>query len=305
MYLLAEADQTYRELVSQLSGEKFSFSSSMTEHAPIRGLRIHRERLPPGRRASGAHAHSHREECVFVLKGTVVAHEGTKQLSISAGDFAAFPNGLHAAHFVENRGDIDAEFLVIATNPAKDAVAFDGKHWLPPVLESERLRLRPLTLDDATAIFTYAQNPNVSRYTLWEPHQTIADSEDFIRSYALTNYATGVAEPWAVTLTGYPDQVIGTIGCFWASEKSKSMELAYALDEKYWGRGLVAEAAKVVIPFCFEYYKLHRIQSQCKAENIASRRVMEKAGMSYEGTLRCALNHRNRHWDMVQYAIIR
>jgi ribosomal-protein-alanine N-acetyltransferase len=305
MYLLPEKEQAFRELISSSTGEHFSFSSSMTERAPIRGLRIHRERLPIGRKASGAHAHSHREECVYVLKGTVVAHEGTEQLTITAGDFAAFPCGLSASHFIENRGSMDAEFLVIATNPSKDAVSFDGRHWLPPVLYSDRLTLRPLQLSDATSIFEYAQNPNVSRYTLWEPHQSLADSEAYIRSYAWPNYAIDVPEPWAITLKEQPEKVIGTIGCFWVSERAKSMELAYALHEKHWGQGLVAEAAQIVIPFCFEYYKLQRIQAQCKAENLASKRVMEKSGMTYEGTLRKSLFHRDRHWDMVQCAIVR
>lgn len=55
---------------------------------------------------------------------------------------------------------------------------------LPP-LTTPRLHLRPLTLADGPAIFAYAQDPEVSRYTLWEPHRTEADSEGYIRDYAL------------------------------------------------------------------------------------------------------------------------
>lgn len=82
-----------------------------------------------------------------------------------------------------------------------------------PLLNTARLVLRPLTLADAPAIFAYAQDPEVSRYTLWEPHRTQADSETFIRDYALPRYAEGLPEPYGVTLRG-DERVVGTVGCF-------------------------------------------------------------------------------------------
>lgn len=170
--------------------------------------------------------------------------------------------------------------------------------WKPPVLETARLILRPITLKDASAIFEYASNPKVAEYTLFDAHKTIQDSFSFIKDYIFNHYSKQVPEPFGITLKENPEKVIGTVGCFVISKPSKSMELAYAMAEDQWGKGLMTEAAIAVMDYCFKEYGLKRIQARCKAENIGSRRVMEKAGMIFEGTLKSAQFHRGRFWDM-------
>lgn len=177
--------------------------------------------------------------------------------------------------------------------------------WQPPVLNTDRLLLRPIELKDAKSIFSYAKNPNVCRYTLWEAHNTEQDSLNYIRDYVFKYYRKGVPEPFGIALKQEPEKLIGTVGCFWVLQSAKSMELAYALAEEYWGQGLVAEASLAVMDYCFKEFGLNRIQARCKAENSASARVMEKIGMSYEGTLKSASFHRDRYWDMKYYAKIK
>lgn len=174
-----------------------------------------------------------------------------------------------------------------------------------PTLETSRLILRPLELSDAESIYAYAKNPKVSEYTLWEPHQSVTDSLSYIKDYAFRYYAEGTPEPFGIALKSNPGRVIGTVGCFWVSKDSRSMELAYALDEEHWGKGITSEASEAVLDYCFKTYGLKRIQAQCKAENKPSARVMQKVGMTYEGTLKSALFHRGRHWDMCYYALVR
>ncbi|MCM2282398.1 MAG: GNAT family N-acetyltransferase [Bdellovibrionaceae bacterium] len=181
----------------------------------------------------------------------------------------------------------------------------ESSTWSPPTLKTERLLLRPLSMTDASAIFEYAQNPNVSRYTLWEPHTTVKDSEAYVLDYALPYYRNNTPEPLGITLNGDPTKVVGTVGCFWVSKTAKTMELAYALAEPLWGKGLVAEASHALMDYCFKEYGLSRIQARCKVENQASARVMEKIGMKFEGTLRSAIFHRERYWDMHSYAVLR
>lgn len=176
--------------------------------------------------------------------------------------------------------------------------------WQPPTLETARLVLRPIALTDSNSIFEYAKNSNVSKFTLWEPHLTLEDSLDYIKNYILPYYAEGVPEPFGITLKEQPEKVIGTVGCFWTSKQSKAMELAYALSEQHWGKGLVAEAAQTVSDYCFKEFSLKRIQARCKTENIASARVMQKIGMSFEGTLKSSIFHRDKFWDMHYYAKI-
>lgn len=176
------------------------------------------------------------------------------------------------------------------------------RNWKPPTLETSRLILRPIRLADAESIFAYAKNPNVCKYTLWEAHQSIKDTLSYVKNYIFDYYSNGVPEPLGITFKENPQTVIGTVGCFWTSNQAKAMELAYALGEEHWGKGLVAEAAHSVMDYCFKEFSLKRIQARCKDENKASRRVMEKIDMTYEGTLKSAIFHRNKFWDMIYYA---
>jgi [ribosomal protein S5]-alanine N-acetyltransferase len=89
-----------------------------------------------------------------------------------------------------------------------------------------------------------------------------------------------------------------------APEHSRA-ELGYVLAQEYWGTGLMPEAVRRVIRFCFERMDLNRVEARCLAENVASARVMEKAGMSYEGTLRKREYIKGAYRDMKMYSILR
>ncbi len=177
--------------------------------------------------------------------------------------------------------------------------------WSPPTLKTQRLLLRPLTKEDAPSIFTYAKNPKVSQWTLWEEHKTIKDTLTFIEHYAFEYYRRECPEPLAITFTDAPDIVLGTVGCFWADKTAQSMELAYAIAEEHWGKGITVEAAQALIQHCFSNYKVKRIQARCKSQNVASQRVMQKLGMQFEGTLRSFVFHREQYWDVHFYALLK
>lgn len=99
--------------------------------------------------------------------------------------------------------------------------------------------------------------------------------------------------------------MIGTIDFVWWKQVHRSAEIGYILSPDYWGKGLAAEAANELIKFGFNKMDLVRIQAKCFAEHIASQRVMEKAGMNYEGTLRKELFIKEKHRDIKLYSIVR
>ena len=177
--------------------------------------------------------------------------------------------------------------------------------WTPPHLETPRLRLRPLRLTDVDDVFAYASNPNLTRYTLWDTHRTREDSFRFVHNYAQSRYEEGHADPLGLILKDGPDAVIGTVGVFWNTRENRALELGYALAEPYWGRGLIAEAGRAVIDYAFASTDALRVQAHHMAENVASGRVLEKLGLTREGTLRQALWHRGRAWDIVVYSLLR
>jgi ribosomal-protein-alanine N-acetyltransferase len=177
--------------------------------------------------------------------------------------------------------------------------------WTPPVLTTDRLILRALKESDAEAIFRYSSNPNVARYTLWEPHRSVEDGKQFVHEYAFKKYADNNPEPFGITLKSNPDEVIGTMGCWWNPKNHLCMEMGYALSENFWNQGIATEAAKVVRDYCFENYDVNRIQAHHQSENTASGRIMQKIGMKLEGTHRQRIFAKGRFWDMVVYAILR
>ena len=177
--------------------------------------------------------------------------------------------------------------------------------WRPPILETERLYLRPLDENDADAVFAYAGNPNMTHYTLWETHRSRDDSLLFVRDYAYSRYCERVPEPLGMTLRERPDWVIGSLGCFWVSKPNAIMELGYALSERYWGQGLVVEAARVLLDYTFTEYPVERMQARVVVENRASHRVLQKLGFVFEGNQRAALFRRGKFWDVAYYSVLR
>ncbi|OCA91005.1 GCN5 family acetyltransferase [Bacillus sp. FJAT-27225] len=171
-----------------------------------------------------------------------------------------------------------------------------------PVLETERLLLRKITPADADDIFAYGSKEEVAAYVTWDTHRTIEDTQTFI-GYVLNQYHNKKVAPWGIELkeTG---RLIGTIDFVWWQPAHNSAEIGYVIAPQYWGKGICTEAAKVIMQFGFEQMELVRIQARCFAENIGSARVMEKAGMSFEGINRKAMFTKGKHRDLKVYSIL-
>jgi ribosomal-protein-alanine N-acetyltransferase len=172
-----------------------------------------------------------------------------------------------------------------------------------PTLETERLTLRTLRESDAADVFAYASHPEVSRYVTWESHQTIEDSRAFI-SWVSDRVAEDASGDWGVELkeTG---RIVGSIGFVHVDELNLCGDVGYALALEYRGRGLMAEALRRIIAFAFTEMKLNRLEAVHFIENEASGRVMQKAGMLYEGLLRQRMLVKGVYRDVKQYAIVR
>jgi ribosomal-protein-alanine N-acetyltransferase len=178
--------------------------------------------------------------------------------------------------------------------------------WRPPRLETERLVLRAFEETDAPALFPHASNPNVTRFTLWEHHQSLDDTVMFVRDYARCRYLEGQPEPYALTLRDDPGgEPVGALGCFWSSQPNRTMELGYWLAEPLWGRGLMTEACRAVLTHAFVACEPARIQARVIAGNDSSVRVLAKLGFRFEGTLRSFLYRRGSLEDVMFYSVLR
>jgi ribosomal-protein-alanine N-acetyltransferase len=157
----------------------------------------------------------------------------------------------------------------------------------PGTFPTPRLLLRPIAPDDAAAIFdAYAQDPEVTRYLVWRPHQRLADTQAYI-AHCLTAQTSRT-----YVLTGRQDKVIrGAIDI--RQPTPHRLEFGYVLARPHWGRGLMTETLQAIVHWALAQPAIFRIGAVCDIDNIASARVMEKAGLTHEGLLRRWMIHPN------------
>lgn len=172
-----------------------------------------------------------------------------------------------------------------------------------PTLETGRLTLRKLTLDDAEDLFEYTSDSEVAKYTSWEAHRTIDDTRGFL-NFVIRKYEDKQAAPWGIALKEN-QKVIGTCGYLNWIPQFRRAELAYALSRDYWGKGIMTEAASEVVAFGFERMDLHRIEAMCLRDNAGSIGLMRKIGMKREGTLRDYIFLKGAHRDIEIHALLR
>jgi ribosomal-protein-alanine N-acetyltransferase len=172
-----------------------------------------------------------------------------------------------------------------------------------PDLRTQRLKLRRMTLDDDADLFAYAVDPEVTRYTSWQPHQSIDESRALLER-VIARYERAEVTNWGVEHLA-DKRFIGTAGYMRWDVDDRCAEVGYAISRAYWGQGFMTEALQAIITFGFEQMQLNRIEARCAAGNVGSYRVMEKAGMVYEGTLRERYLVDGAFFDIKLYSILR
>jgi putative acetyltransferase len=150
-------------------------------------------------------------------------------------------------------------------------------------LITERLVLRPFRKEDLDDFYEYAKNPSVGPNAGWKPHESKEESREILERFIAEE------ESWAI-IHKDTDKLIGSIGLHNDARRNNSRVkmLGYVLDEAYWGQGIMTEAAKRVLKYAFENLDLNLVSVYHYPSNIRSKRVIEKCGFHYEGTLRRA-----------------
>lgn len=149
------------------------------------------------------------------------------------------------------------------------------------MIETERLLIRPFTLEDLPLLIEQRSDPEVNRYlggTKMQNPEALAERIEFyIGCYE--KYGFGMsAMIWKET-----GEMFGWSG-LQPLDRTTEIEVGYGMIKKFWGRGIGFEAAKAWLDFGFNVKYLIRIVAVAYLENIGSRRIMEKLGMSYEKT---------------------
>lgn len=172
-------------------------------------------------------------------------------------------------------------------------------------IKTPRLILRRFTPQDADSIYdNWASDEGVTRHLSWAPHQNREITRSVL-SIWLEQYADPTYYHWGIALRA-GGEVIGSVNFTDIHEKALRTSVGYCIGRRYWGQGFMTEALRAVIDFGFSKVGFARIQAYHDLGNAASGRVMQKAGMLYEGRLRkYAPDGGGELSDCEMYAILR
>ena len=178
------------------------------------------------------------------------------------------------------------------------------KHKGTVWLETERMILRRFTPEDAeTAYRNYTSDPSVTEYLTWPVHDSPGTTRKLLTQWS-AQYKDRSFYQWAIELRS-TREVIGSISVVDWQTDADAPELGWCIGSRWWGRGLMPEAAHAVLRYLFENVGAARVTARCDAENHKSARVMEKMGMTYEGTLRAHGRNNRGIVDEVCYGILK
>lgn len=149
-----------------------------------------------------------------------------------------------------------------------------------PKIETRRLIIRPFVIEDSVGMYhNWASDPRVTKYLTWNPHSNIEETKSIITRW-ISDANNSTELTFAIEYKEN-NEVIGSINCFKVDLTFKQAEIGYCLAYDYWNHGIMTEALRAFICFCFETLKLETINACHHFENPASGRVMLKAGMKY------------------------
>ena len=178
------------------------------------------------------------------------------------------------------------------------------KHMGTSELETDRLRLRRFTAEDASLMYrNWASDENVTKYLTWPAHKSI----DVTRG-VLESWISGYSEPdvynWCIELKEIGEP-IGNLAVVSHDDATDSATMGWCMGARWWGRGIMPEAGRAVLQYLFAEVGFNRIVAKHDAENRKSGRVMQKLGMVQEGTFRRSGRNNRGIVDEVVYSILR
>lgn len=145
------------------------------------------------------------------------------------------------------------------------------------IIETERLFLRELNVNDAESFYRLNLDKNVLKYTGDEPFENIENSKEFLEKY--NHYEKYGFGRWAV-INKENGKFLGWCGLKF-TEKRNEYDIGFRFFKKYWNKGYATESAKSCIDYGINKLQLTEILGRTMKENQASIRVLEKIGLEY------------------------
>jgi RimJ/RimL family protein N-acetyltransferase len=185
------------------------------------------------------------------------------------------------------------------------------------ILENKTILLRKIKLSDADSIFEHANNPLIAKHTHVPFPYTKKDAIVFIRKTQRLlmclsqnrkdmNSQKKCSVQLGITLKNAQKnaRVIGMIALMNIDFKNKHAEIGYWLSQKYWGQNIMTNAIFLILAYGFEELGLERIYAKIMHPNIASAKLLEKVGFTFEGRLRKTLLRDSEWIDDLSYSLL-
>jgi ribosomal-protein-alanine N-acetyltransferase len=172
-----------------------------------------------------------------------------------------------------------------------------------PVLATERLLLRQMTLDDAPAVQRLRSNTDVMKYINRPLTQTVEEAEKWI-SVVLDALEKNDGISWCISLKENPAEHVGNIGLWRIDKENYRAEIGYMLEPHLQGKGVMFEALQPVIQYGFIEMGLHSIEAQIDPRNAASAALLIKAGFVQEGYFKENYFLRGQFADTAIYSLL-
>jgi [ribosomal protein S5]-alanine N-acetyltransferase len=161
--------------------------------------------------------------------------------------------------------------------------------------------IRPWTMQDLDNLVKYGNNPKIAKFMSdgFPNPYTIEKAKAFIENAVKDS-------PLRIFAIDVEGQVVGGIGIHPQTDiHRKNAELGYWLAELYWGKGIMTNAIKQIVAHGFKYFDIDRIFARPFGTNIASHRVLEKAGFTLEARFEKTLIKNGEYLDELIYAVRR
>jgi ribosomal-protein-alanine N-acetyltransferase len=170
-----------------------------------------------------------------------------------------------------------------------------------PILFTPRLILRALCPTDLDDLYDYASDPEIDCFTPWAHYESKEEARENLDEF-LADYEQFGIGAWGIELRA-DQRLIGIINFSRPHPINRWVEMGYTIARAYWGQGFATEAARTLIEFGFDKMNLVRVEAVCLPEHRASTRVLEKAGMQFEGLLRSYQVWHGQPCDLLMYAV--
>jgi len=173
-----------------------------------------------------------------------------------------------------------------------------------PVLETERLFLQELTLDDAPFYLTHFSDPDIVELTGFDAPKDLEAAKGELLEYCIDLFRGGRGIRWGIALKS-TGGLIGTCGYYMWEQAARKARIGYDLARDHRRKGIMSEALRAMIDHGFAAMELNRIEVLIDPRNEASLRLVEKLGFTREGLLRESTFFRGRFLDDVCCSLLR